>query len=224
MAKRGEALVRTAWRECARELRLLELPRQGLISVEASYAKLEVPLLRWSATAPLVLAGWSQGGLIAVMFALRHPDRVRQLVLLAPPLAGAPRSRWVPSGLLSAPFLSQMHPGSVWLRQFAADLERGAAGLPETDVLVALRDAVVPVASSLLPAAAPARYHCFGSQPVDRLRLPESLLAGYVRVAGVRHINLAFHPAVIARLRELMGDLVGSIWSSDPQGSQSLVA
>ncbi|HSX02677.1 MAG TPA: alpha/beta fold hydrolase [Candidatus Saccharimonadia bacterium] len=201
LSRRGEAQVRVAWAGCARELRILELPHRGLQPVEASYAALEPMLLRWSELRPLVLAGWSQGGLIAVLFALRHPNRVRQLLVLAPPFAGTPRAHLV---AWSSPFVAQMRPGSLWLRQFADEVATGAAGLPETHVLVALRDAVVPVGSSLLPAAAQATYHCFGSRPASELRLPQELVVGYVWARGVGHLNLAFHPAVVRRLRQIV--------------------
>jgi pimeloyl-ACP methyl ester carboxylesterase len=197
----GEPRVRAAWAGCARELRILELPQRGLQSVEASYAMLEPTLLRWSEARPLVLAGWSQGGLIAVLFALRHPGRVRQLLALAPPFAGTSRAHLV---AWSSSFVAQMRPGSPWLRRFAAELAAGAASLPETHVLVALRDVVVPMGSSLLPPTAEAMYHCFGSRPAGALRLPQELAAGYVWARGVGHLNLGFHPAVATRLRQIV--------------------
>ena len=44
---------------------------------------------------PAVLVGNSQGGRIAIDFALAHPERVDRLVLIAPAVSGAPEPDWV---------------------------------------------------------------------------------------------------------------------------------
>lgn len=41
-----------------------------------------------------VLVGNSQGGLVAIDFALAHPDRVERLILVAPAVSGAPDVDW----------------------------------------------------------------------------------------------------------------------------------
>ncbi|MBU8537566.1 alpha/beta fold hydrolase [Falsiroseomonas tokyonensis] len=46
---------------------------------------------------PLVLVGCSQGGRIAIDAALRHPARIRGLVLIAPSLGGAPEPAYPPA-------------------------------------------------------------------------------------------------------------------------------
>jgi pimeloyl-ACP methyl ester carboxylesterase len=45
-------------------------------------------------TGPVVLVGNSQGGLIAIDYALVHPERVAGLVLIAPAISGAPEPDW----------------------------------------------------------------------------------------------------------------------------------
>lgn len=47
-------------------------------------------VVRALATEPVVLVGSSQGGRIAIDFALEHPELVRALVLVAPAIGGAP--------------------------------------------------------------------------------------------------------------------------------------
>ena len=44
---------------------------------------------------PAVLVGNSQGGRIAIDFALAHPERVDRLALIAPAVSGAPEPDWV---------------------------------------------------------------------------------------------------------------------------------
>jgi pimeloyl-ACP methyl ester carboxylesterase len=46
------------------------------------------------ATGPAVLVGNSQGGRVAIDFALLRPDRVERLVLIAPAISGAPEPDW----------------------------------------------------------------------------------------------------------------------------------
>ena len=46
------------------------------------------------ATGPAVLVGNSQGGRVAIDFALQRPDRVERLVLIAPAISGAPDPDW----------------------------------------------------------------------------------------------------------------------------------
>jgi pimeloyl-ACP methyl ester carboxylesterase len=43
---------------------------------------------------PAILIGNSQGGRIAIDFALLHPERVERLVLIAPAISGAPQADW----------------------------------------------------------------------------------------------------------------------------------
>lgn len=64
-----------------------ETPAAGASGTELEHLDAVVETL---AATPLVLVGNSQGGRIAIDFALRSPDLVRALVLVAPAIGGAP--------------------------------------------------------------------------------------------------------------------------------------
>lgn len=72
-------------------------PADGVAGTELEHLDAIVDAL---GSVPLILVGNSQGGRIAIDFALRSPDLVRTLVLIAPAIGGAPEP--VLDGLASA--------------------------------------------------------------------------------------------------------------------------
>ncbi len=67
--------------------------REAFSSVEDLMAVVDA----MAGSAPPVLVGCSQGGKIAIDTALRHPARIRALVLIAPSIGGAPEAVHSPS-------------------------------------------------------------------------------------------------------------------------------
>jgi pimeloyl-ACP methyl ester carboxylesterase len=62
-------------------------------------------------TAPAVVVGWSTGGLVAEMFAVRHPDKVAGLVLLDP--TEMPTESWIGQYLLQVIGVAQILASSL---------------------------------------------------------------------------------------------------------------
>lgn len=93
--------------------RTLGLPGRGLGALEGTYRELETRLLRWTVLDPVSLAGHSQGALHAFRFALDHPSRVTNLVLVAGPFLGAHMAK----GPLALGVAGELGTQSRWLRQ-----------------------------------------------------------------------------------------------------------
>jgi pimeloyl-ACP methyl ester carboxylesterase len=62
----------------------LPLPKDYSVRTESEAIRFTLDSLRINE--PIVLVGHSYGGLIAFDFALNHPDRIRSLILIEPPL------------------------------------------------------------------------------------------------------------------------------------------
>lgn len=94
----------------------------GDFAMEAHIADLVALLDRLQIDQALVL-GWSLGGILALELALRHPDRVQGLILIAtaarPRSAPMPSQRWDLAYTLIAALLNGVWPGWAWnIRQF----------------------------------------------------------------------------------------------------------
>jgi pimeloyl-[acyl-carrier protein] methyl ester esterase len=103
--------------DAARDVRLIDLPGHGCAAKRAS-CSFDALVDEVAASAPrdAFVVGWSLGGLVAQRLAIRHPDRVRALALIATTPCFVARDGW-PHGVPSA-----------ILETFAADLRRDPDG------------------------------------------------------------------------------------------------
>ena len=123
----------------------VDLPGYGLsprgdapATVENSQRYLDRFIDHVSAGAPIVLFGHSMGGLISMMQASAHPDKVSHLLLLAP---AGPYPRRSVATLFAAPFLV----ATLMPRRSAALMRRGGRRLdPDRTVRDVMRRIVAP--------------------------------------------------------------------------------
>jgi pimeloyl-ACP methyl ester carboxylesterase len=135
--------------------------------------QLDALLADQEVTAPFELIGYSMGGSIATAFAVRDPDRLTRLVLLAP--AGLD---YAPSGLMrSAAALPGL--GDWLVRAFAgAELRRAAAGLPDDFAGIRTRMAAEIRVRGYLPAVLSSQRHLLAEdQSADHRRLAATALS-----------------------------------------------
>jgi pimeloyl-ACP methyl ester carboxylesterase len=145
---------------------------------------------------PLVLVGNSQGGRIAIDFALRSPDLVRALVLIAPAIGGAPEPALDgPVSALARAIDAADAAGVVdevnrlealaWLDGPAGPEGRAA---PEARALFLAMNRIALASEDAAADPAPTTAH----DRLEELRMPVSVIVGTLDL-----------PHVIARGREL---------------------
>jgi pimeloyl-ACP methyl ester carboxylesterase len=104
----------------------LMLPKDYSVKMESEAIKSTLDSL--NIKEPVILVGHSYGGLIAFDFALHHPDYIRSLVLIEPPIFGiAEIKHESPNGMkkmqeLSKKFTPQAEITEDMVRQFRCDL------------------------------------------------------------------------------------------------------
>ncbi|MFN2308281.1 MAG: pimeloyl-ACP methyl ester esterase BioH [Gammaproteobacteria bacterium] len=181
-------------------LHLYDLPGHGL-SVPASFSLASVSAaLARSAPAQAHWLGWSLGGLVAMDFAQRHPERVTRLALVASTPRFVEGADW-PQALAPA-VLADF--AAALGADHAATLNRflglAARGAPDNSVLRTLRRALlaVPPPSPAALASGLAILRATDLRaPVSALPMPVLWLAGardtLVPVAALR-AQVAAHP------------------------------
>jgi pimeloyl-[acyl-carrier protein] methyl ester esterase len=121
---------------------IVDLPGYGYSELqEATSLDAIVKELSASFTEPLAVCGWSLGGQIALRWAAREPDKVRQLILVTSTPCFAERTDWdcgMASDVLEkfAEELEQNH--AATLRRFLALQLRGSEN--ERDLLAQMRE------------------------------------------------------------------------------------
>lgn len=106
--------------------RSVELASRPVTSMDDFVAWLDELFTQLGFTAPVDLLGLSYGGCLSANFALKHPARVRRLVLLAPAGILAP----IPWGFIWRAVLSLL-PGKYFLRNFMSWVSNGLGSRPE---------------------------------------------------------------------------------------------
>jgi pimeloyl-ACP methyl ester carboxylesterase len=174
-------------------------PLLGLRGLDSNYAAAESQLDAQAETGQKIqLAGWSQGALHALPYALRHPHVVERLALIAGPFGGSLAA----SPLAFIPAIRGMRTGSGACRRLRDELFAGADSLPETHVFIPAQDRLLALHEAVLPGfpldCDRVKYHVFGSS-LPR-NLPFALKVGFIQVAGVNHLNVGLHPAVVPHI------------------------
>ncbi len=104
----------------------LTLPKDYSVQMESEAIKFTLDSL--NIKEPVILVGHSYGGLIAFDFALNHPDYIRSLVLIEPPIFGiAEIKNESPNGMkkmqeLSKPFTPQAEITEDMVKRFRCNL------------------------------------------------------------------------------------------------------
>lgn len=106
--------------------RSVESPSHPVTSMDDFVAWLDELFTQLGFTAPVDLLGLSYGGCLSANFALKHPSRVRRLVLLAPAGILAP----IPWGFIWRAILSLL-PGKFFLRNFMRWVSNGLDSQPQ---------------------------------------------------------------------------------------------
>jgi pimeloyl-ACP methyl ester carboxylesterase len=102
------------------------LPKNYSVSTESEAIGFTLDSLHISE--PIILVGHSYGGLIALDFALHHPDRIRSLILIEPPVFNlAEKRNQSPAGMkemkaLSKQFTPQAEITEEMVKQFRCEL------------------------------------------------------------------------------------------------------
>jgi pimeloyl-ACP methyl ester carboxylesterase len=104
----------------------LLLPKNYSVRIESEAVKYTLDSLH--VKEPVVLVGHSYGGLIALDFALNHPEKIRSLILIEPPVFGIAESKnESPDGMkqmqeLSKQFTPQAYITEDMVKQFRCEL------------------------------------------------------------------------------------------------------
>lgn len=99
--------------------RTFGLGRLGFVHSRSSFEALEPRIDRFVSEGPADLLGDSQGGYVAVEYAFRHPERIRNLVLLSTPLSGT-KAAWI----VDTPGTRCMRPHSRYAREVREKLRQ----------------------------------------------------------------------------------------------------
>lgn len=144
---------------------------------------------------PVVLVGWSFGALMAMDFALNHPDRIKKLVLYEPPAFWVAKARGEsPVGMqqmiqLTQLFTPQAPITDMQLAQFRCILEScdtaAIRNHPQWPVWAKQKDRLRGLSAVASHTDSPGRLHAF-KQPV-------LMLTGKGTVAFHRRINELLH-------------------------------
>lgn len=125
------------------EVRRFPLPMMGALPLAHSYRILEPEIEDWVGDSPAIVAGHSEGGLLAALYGAKHPG-VGRVFAMASPFGGTKICQWLPIGALR-----DMRPGSDFLTSLAQMLQRGKV----TSIYLRRDRAIVPWDSPYLVGA-----------------------------------------------------------------------
>ncbi|MFE5480571.1 alpha/beta fold hydrolase [Nocardia sp. NPDC056541] len=221
----GIPLDSESWSDVVRELDAptlaADLPGLGRSAVSAQSAGDWMEELMAPVRTRPIIVGHSLGSRAAIEFALRHPDRVSRLVLIAPAFLQQPASR-----LTGSPLAAEV------VKRMSAATVAARLGIPEgpaiTSALAALRrPGVAQRTWAALRAAGASRDEL--AAKLTRVTVPVDIIVGsddplveptdrpVTTIAGTGHYPHLTHPDLIARA--LRGESVSAAPQDHPTSS-----
>lgn len=163
------------------------------------------------ADGPVVLVGNSQGGRVAIDYALEHPERVARMVLIAPAISGAPDPDWEDE--LGFEFLTEIeaaeergdlesinrYEAHIWLD--GVDAQEGRVSGPARELFLQMNGVALANEAGVPPSDPPSAI-----ERLDELAMPILVIVGELDLSYQRTSARAL-AAVVAegRLVELEG-------------------